>query len=55
MEKLKIKHKYHIQNYGDDNSERLTGKHETDSLHEFSYGTADRTSSIRIPFYCINE
>ena len=29
MEKLKIKHKYHIQNYGDDNSERLTGKHET--------------------------
>ena len=47
MEKLKIKHKYHIQNYGDDNSERLTGKHETSSINEFSYGTADRTSSIR--------
>jgi glutamine synthetase len=49
MDKLKRTHDYHISNYGNDNAERLTGKHETSSMDKFSYGTADRTSSIRIP------
>ena len=31
------------------NNERLTGKHETASMERFSYGVADRGSSIRIP------
>jgi glutamine synthetase len=27
----------------------LTGLHETQSIHKFSYGVSDRGSSIRIP------
>ena len=36
-------------NGGKDNSRRLTGKHETSSMDEFSSGVANRGSSIRIP------
>ena len=43
----------HIVDYdpkgGKDNSRRLTGKHETSSMDEFSAGVANRGSSIRIP------
>ena len=39
----------HIAVYGPDNHMRLTGKHETASIHEFSYGIADRGASIRVP------
>jgi glutamine synthetase len=28
---------------------RLTGKHETQSIDKFSWGVADRGSSIRVP------
>ena len=28
---------------------RLTGKHETQSIDQFSYGVADRGASIRVP------
>jgi glutamine synthetase len=35
--------------YGADNDERLTGKHETQSIDKFSYGLSDRGASIRIP------
>ena len=34
---------------GQDNSRRLTGNHETSTIHEFSYGVAHRGASIRIP------
>ena len=37
----------HIAVYGPDNHMRLTGKHETQSIHQFSYGVADRGASIR--------
>jgi glutamine synthetase len=47
--KLKEKHKEHIDVYGKDNDKRLTGKHETASFEEFSFGVANRGSSIRIP------
>ena len=47
--KLKAKHKEHIDLYGTDNNKRLTGKHETASIENFSFGVADRGSSIRIP------
>ena len=46
---LKAKHKEHIDLYGTDNDKRLTGKHETASIEKFSFGVADRGSSIRIP------
>lgn len=49
IERLKVKHAEHIAVYGDDNSERLTGLHETSSIEEFSYGVANRGASIRIP------
>jgi len=49
IKKLELKHKEHILVYGKDNDQRLTGKHETASVDKFSYGVADRGSSIRIP------
>ena len=47
--KLAEKHQEHIAVYGADNAQRLTGLHETCSIHEFRYGVADRGASIRIP------
>lgn len=47
--KLGEKHNYHMERYGLDNNERMTGKHETASYDTFSYGVADRGSCIRIP------
>jgi glutamine synthetase len=41
--------KEHIAVYGADNHMRLTGKHETASIDDFSYGISDRGASIRIP------
>ncbi len=41
----------HIAVYGADNDQRLTGKHETASIHDYSYGVSDRGASIRIPLY----
>ena len=39
----------HIEVYGADNEQRLTGQHETQSIHQFSYGLYDRGASIRNP------
>ena len=39
----------HINVYGADNEQRLTGKHETQRIDQFSYGVSDRGASIRIP------
>ncbi len=41
--------KEHIAVYGADNELRLTGKHETAGINDFSYGVSDRGASIRIP------
>jgi len=49
IEKLRRRHKEHIEVYGLHNEERLTGAHETASYENFSYGIADRGCSIRIP------
>lgn len=55
-EKLKERHTEHIEVYGDNNELRLTGKHETSSMENFSFGNSDRGSSIRIPVQTyINE
>ena len=48
-EKFRGQHESHIASYGSDNDQRLTGLHETQSIHKFSYGVSDRGSSIRIP------
>ncbi|MDR3704650.1 MAG: glutamine synthetase beta-grasp domain-containing protein [Paludibacteraceae bacterium] len=39
----------HISVYGAYNDQRLTGKHETASITDFSWGVSDRGASIRIP------
>jgi len=53
IEKLAKRHEKHIKAYdpneGRDNERRLTGKHETSSIHDFSAGVANRGCSIRIP------
>ncbi len=41
--------------YGAYNDERLTGKHETQSINKFSYGISDRGASIRIPINVVND
>jgi glutamine synthetase len=45
----------HIAVYGPDNHFRLTGLHETQSIDKFSYGIADRGSSIRVPHSFVNS
>jgi len=47
--------KEHIAVYGADNDQRLTGKHETQSIDEFSYGVSDRGASIRIPIATVEN
>lgn len=51
--KLSTCHERHIRAYdprgGKDNERRLTGKHETSSIHDFNAGVANRGASVRIP------
>ncbi|MDP4261834.1 MAG: glutamine synthetase beta-grasp domain-containing protein [Bacteroidota bacterium] len=47
--------KEHIAVYGADNHLRLTGKHETASINDFSYGVSDRGASIRIPISSVQR
>jgi len=46
---LEKTHKEYVENSGTDNTLRLTGKHETSSSEIFTYGTADRSCSMRVP------
>lgn len=45
----------HIAVYGADNHQRLTGKHETQSIDKYSYGVSDRGASIRIPVGTVED
>ena len=49
FETFKKNHFKHIANYGSSNEQRLTGKHETQSIDIFTWGVSDRGSSMRIP------
>ena len=49
------KHREHIEVYGSNNHERLTGLHETQNIEKFSYGVSDRGSSIRIPIAVVED
>ena len=55
MPKLEANHNKHIEVYGLFNDMRLTGEHETSSIHDFSYGFSTRDTSIRIPAQSIVE
>lgn len=48
-------HDAHIDVYGSDNNQRLTGLHETQHIGTFSYGVSDRGASIRIPIGTIEN
>jgi glutamine synthetase len=45
----------HIKVYGADNEQRLTGKHETASIFDYSFGISDRGASIRIPLATVQN
>jgi len=49
-EALRVRHDLHIANYGAGIEDRLTGRHETASYRDFSYGVSDRGASVRIPW-----
>ncbi|KUI57259.1 Glutamine synthetase [Cytospora mali] len=49
IKKLEARHKEHIAVYGEGNEKRLTGRHETGSIEQFTWGVANRGASIRIP------
>lgn len=54
-ETLKERHATHMEYYGSENEQRLTGLHETQHIDEFSYGVSDRGASIRIPIQVIED
>ena len=41
--------------YGAHNEQRLTGKHETQAIDQYSYGVSDRGASIRIPIGTVED
>lgn len=45
----------HIQVYGADNEQRLTGQHETAAIDTFTFGVSDRGASIRIPVATVED
>ena len=49
INRLSKKHTEHINVYGQKNHLRLTGKHETSNINEFTWGIGTRNTSIRIP------
>ena len=53
--KLEKVHDHAIAAYGSDNDMRLTGKHETQKITQFSFGVSDRGASIRIPVYTVEH
>ena len=48
-DKLEKKHAIHMESYGENNIQRMTGKHETSGYYNFKTGNSDRGCSIRIP------
>ena len=55
MKKLEKRHVEHIKVYGEGNDARMTGAHETSSIDKFTWGVANRGSSVRIPRACAKE
>ncbi|KAI9318995.1 hypothetical protein BX666DRAFT_1922106 [Dichotomocladium elegans] len=49
IKNMSKRHMEHIAVYGEDNDQRLTGRHETGHINTFNYGVANRGASIRIP------
>jgi glutamine synthetase len=48
MEALAKRHTEHMKVYGEGNEARMTGAHETASFDKFTWGIANRGSSVRV-------
>lgn len=48
IERLEAMHDEHMKVYGLDNDKRMTGEMETSNYNAFTWGIADRTTSVRI-------
>ncbi|PSK58609.1 Glutamine synthetase [Elsinoe australis] len=55
MPKLAARHAEHMKVYGEGNEARMTGRHETASYDKFSWGVANRGSSVRVNRSCAEE
>ena len=55
VEKLSKKHMEHMDIYGKDNDQRLSGAHETSPYDEFSVGIGNRGSSVRVGNEAIDD
>jgi glutamine synthetase len=53
--KLQANHAEHMAVYGEFNDARMTGLHETSSMHACTWGVSDRGRSIRIPRHVANR
>ena len=54
-EKIKLHHDEHMEVYGKNNDERMSGMHETSSINNFTYGVGNRGCSVRIPIHVFND
>ncbi|KAJ9641050.1 glutamate--ammonia ligase [Coniosporium apollinis] len=55
MEKLAKRQAEHMDVYGEDNRQRMTGAHETASYDKFTWGVANRGASVRVNRACAEE
>lgn len=55
MKKFEGRHLEHMKVYGEGNELRMTGAHETSSVDKFTWGVANRGSSVRIPRQCAKD
>lgn len=55
MKALEVRHVDHMKVYGEGNEARMTGAHETASYDKFTWGVANRGSSVRINRACQEE
>jgi glutamine synthetase len=53
--RLEANHAEHMAVYGEFNEARMTGLHETSSMHACTWGVSDRGRSIRIPRHVANR
>jgi glutamine synthetase len=54
-EKMRLTHDKDIELYGKFNELRLTGAHETSSIHEYSWAPGNRGCSVRIPLQVVKD
>jgi len=55
INRLSKTHTNHMKYYGEYNKMRMSGKHETASFDNFTFGRANRGASIRIPNTVLND